>query len=138
MICSLLLMLNDGEAGCAAELTLAIATDPDIEARVPICFAGDAAGAASSASAAANVKAQRQVADFLARVLKLAGLRLSDLCDRLNFAPIDRNDVLTQVRITCRAHPWPQKHPSQTCWRCEGPNQPRFECAARSAEGVTA
>ena len=48
-------------------------------------------------SAAVVAKARRQVADFLARVLKLAGLRLSDLCDRLSFASVDRNDVLAQV-----------------------------------------
>jgi len=50
-----------------------------------------------SPSAAVVAKARRQVADFLARVLKLAGLRLSDLCDRLSFGPVDRNDMLAQV-----------------------------------------
>ena len=39
----------------------------------------------------------RQVADFLGRVLKLAGLRLSDLVDRLACAPLDRGLLLAQV-----------------------------------------
>ncbi|KAK9837434.1 hypothetical protein WJX81_002188 [Elliptochloris bilobata] len=37
------------------------------------------------------------LADFLAKVLKLAALRLADLCDRLDFEPLDRHDVLMQV-----------------------------------------
>ena len=36
--------------------------------------------------------------DFLAKVLRLAALRLSDLCDRLDFEPLDCQDVLTQAR----------------------------------------
>jgi hypothetical protein len=43
------------------------------------------------------------VADFLSRVLKLAGLRLSDLCDRLSFAPLDRNEVLAQVPMPIKS-----------------------------------
>ena len=42
--------------------------------------------------------ARGQVADFLARLLKLAGLRLSDMCDRINCAPVDRGLLLAQVQ----------------------------------------
>ena len=41
------------------------------------------------------------VADFLHKVLKLAALRLADLCDRLDFAPLEHADLLTQVRTSC-------------------------------------
>lgn len=37
------------------------------------------------------------IADFLRKVLKLGLLRLADLCDRMDFDPLDRQEVLTQV-----------------------------------------
>lgn len=43
--------------------------------------------------------------DFLAKVLRLAALRLADLCDRLDFEPLDRQDVLTQARRAGRGTP---------------------------------
>ena len=42
---------------------------------------------------------QRAVlADFLRKVLKLGWLRLADLCERMDFDPLDRQDILIQVR----------------------------------------
>ena len=37
------------------------------------------------------------LAEFLAKLLRLAALRLSDLCDRLSFSPLDKSDILTQA-----------------------------------------
>ena len=36
-------------------------------------------------------------ADFLRKVLKLGLLRLEDLCDRIDFEPLDKQSILTQV-----------------------------------------
>jgi len=41
--------------------------------------------------------ARDQIAEFLARLMKLAGLRLSDLSSRLDCAPVDRTLLLSQV-----------------------------------------
>ena len=37
------------------------------------------------------------LAEFLSKLLRLAALRLGDLCDRLSFSPLDRADILSQV-----------------------------------------
>lgn len=37
------------------------------------------------------------IADFLRKVLKLGLLRMADLCDRMDFDPLDRQDILTQA-----------------------------------------
>lgn len=37
------------------------------------------------------------VSDFLNKVLKLAALRITDICDRLDFEPLDRNQIVSQV-----------------------------------------
>ena len=60
---------------------------------LPYCF-GEGT---ESASGAEQGRARMVVADFLRKVLKLASLRLTDLCDRIDFSPLDRTDVLTQV-----------------------------------------
>lgn len=39
------------------------------------------------------------LAEFLTKLLRLAALRLGDLCDRLSFSPLDRADILSQVRL---------------------------------------
>ena len=39
------------------------------------------------------------LAEFLTKLLRLAALRLSDLCERLSFSPLDKADVLSQVRF---------------------------------------
>lgn len=41
------------------------------------------------------------VADFLRKVLKLGLLRLEDLCERIEFKPMSKKDVLTQVGMKC-------------------------------------
>ena len=38
-------------------------------------------------------------ADFLRKVLKLGLLRLEDLCDRIDFKPMEKKDMLTQVDV---------------------------------------
>lgn len=62
-----------------------------------------AAGTLPAAFGRAGEGAERPgravLADFLHKVLKLAALRLADLCDRLDFEPLDRHDVLMQVGI---------------------------------------
>lgn len=40
------------------------------------------------------------IADFLRKVLKLGLLRLADLCERMEFEPLDRQDILTQVQLS--------------------------------------
>ncbi len=47
-------------------------------------------------------------ADFLRKVLKLGLLRLEDLCDRIDFDPLDKQSILTQAsaypfRLTIRS-----------------------------------
>ena len=37
------------------------------------------------------------LAEFLTKLLRLSALRLADLCERLNFAPMDKSDILAQV-----------------------------------------
>lgn len=37
------------------------------------------------------------VSDFLNKVLKLAALRISDICERLDFDPLDRDQIVSQV-----------------------------------------
>ena len=37
------------------------------------------------------------LAEFLTKLLRLSALRLADLCERLNFAPMDKADILAQV-----------------------------------------
>ena len=38
------------------------------------------------------------VSDFLNKVLKLAALRIADICERLSFEPVDKNAITVQVR----------------------------------------
>lgn len=38
------------------------------------------------------------VSDFLNKVLKLAALRIADICERLSFEPVDKNCITVQVR----------------------------------------
>ena len=40
------------------------------------------------------------VSDFLNKVLKLAALRISDICERLDFEPLDRDQIVSQVLLT--------------------------------------
>lgn len=37
------------------------------------------------------------VSDFLNKVLKLAALRIADICDRLDFEPLEREQIVLQV-----------------------------------------
>lgn len=37
------------------------------------------------------------VSDFLNKVLKLAALRITDICDRLDFEPLNRDQIVLQV-----------------------------------------
>ncbi len=37
------------------------------------------------------------VSDFLNKVLKLAALRIADICERLSFEPVDKNAITVQV-----------------------------------------
>ena len=38
------------------------------------------------------------VSDFFNKVLKLAALRIADICERLSFEPVDKNAITVQVR----------------------------------------
>ncbi len=61
--------------------------------------AGTLPAAFGRASEGAERPGRAVLADFLHKVLKLAALRLADLCDRLDFEPLDRHDVLMQVGL---------------------------------------
>ena len=37
------------------------------------------------------------ISDFLNKVLKLAALRIADICERLSFEPVDKNAITVQV-----------------------------------------
>jgi hypothetical protein len=37
------------------------------------------------------------ISDFLNKVLKLAALRIADICDRLEFEPLERDQIVLQV-----------------------------------------
>ena len=37
------------------------------------------------------------VSDFLNKVLKLAALRIADICERLSFEPVDKNAITVQA-----------------------------------------
>ena len=39
------------------------------------------------------------VSDFLNKVLKLAALRIADICERLTFEPVDKNSITVQVPL---------------------------------------
>ena len=41
------------------------------------------------------------LAEFLRKLLRLSVLRLADLCERLDLAPMDQGDVLRQVCLLC-------------------------------------
>ena len=46
------------------------------------------------------------LADFLKKLLRLSALRLADLCERMEFSPLDQSEILTQVGptwLTCRS-----------------------------------
>jgi hypothetical protein len=52
------------------------------------------------------------VSDFLNKVLKLAALRITDICDRLDFEPLDRNQIVSQV-LPSFLHLPMRRHPSR-------------------------
>lgn len=67
------------------------------------------------------------IADFLRKVLKLGLLRLADLCDRMDFDPLERQDILTQVRTglppapaASFGHPPPPGGPAYSVRCCRG------------------
>lgn len=65
---------------------------------LPAGFSGGAGGSQSSAGGThGDPQARALLADFLRKVLRLAALRLADLCDRMDFHPMPRADVLAQV-----------------------------------------
>lgn len=39
------------------------------------------------------------LAEFLTKLLRLSAMRLGDLCERLNFSPMDKSDILAQVGL---------------------------------------
>jgi hypothetical protein len=74
------------------------------------------------------------LADFLAKVLKLAALRLADLCGRLDFEPLERQDVLSQARPRAPASaPASARHWGAPGGRGRGLGSPCVSCAAAGA-----
>ncbi|CAL5223875.1 g6466 [Coccomyxa viridis] len=53
--------------------------------------------------AASDQPGRAVVSDFLNKVLKLAALRIADICERLSFEPVDKNSITVQV-YTMVAH----------------------------------
>ena len=50
-----------------------------------------------SNEAASDQPGRAVVSDFLNKVLKLAALRIADICERLSFEPVDKNSITVQV-----------------------------------------
>ena len=48
--------------------------------------------------AASEQPGRAVVSDFLNKVLKLAALRIADICERLSFEPVDKNAITVQVQ----------------------------------------
>ena len=79
----------------------------------PICCAADATTVFNALPAAfgrPNEAASEQpgravVTDFLNKVLKLAALRIADICERLSFEPVDKNAITVQVQLPLCSNP---------------------------------
>jgi len=59
--------------------------------------------------AASDQPGRAVVSDFLNKVLKLAALRIADICERLSFEPVAKNSITVQVSILSSSRP-PQVH----------------------------
>ena len=78
------------ECQCLTGLVWRRADAPGVFNTLPVAF-----GKANEA--ASDQPGRAVVSDFLNKVLKLAALRIADICERLSFEPVDKNSITVQV-----------------------------------------
>lgn len=65
-----------------------------LQRSLPLAFAADGTDVVNTHAARPG---RMVLAEFLRRLLRLSALRLADLCERMDFHPVEPGNVLTQV-----------------------------------------